>query len=427
MNFIELNLQNMISKIVRPVQRWISGRLLKIFVLLLLLFFANRAISQVIIYPPPLSPGGNPTVIQLMYGILNNTSSSALDVYMHLVCTNSGQPVADVQSKAFLLPSGITLINSQNVENLLYPVDVKYADNKYLSYGIKTSSLPPGTYEICITVLQTIGGSVIGNNCYSISIENFTSVNLLTPMNNGLSKNSYPIFSWSKVTGTAAAFSNDIYYSLKIVEINDEQSSVIAMQSNPAVFKEDEINFNLFQYPVTSHPLEPCKKYAWQIEAFQGMGINKKSRIKSEIWSFRVDCEQQLHWTPTAQPVQDEAKTKKKKTAISNHAFYYSLSSEYPNEVIDVNDTLFFQIENNYSSGANQLTYTITNLSTNQTSALAKLDITTGQGINRIFLPIQNSVIANGETGILTLYDNEKYYFLNFKRVTDKIKNVREK
>lgn len=414
--------------IVKLVQTWLCKNRMKYFFIFLTLFFIiTQSVSQVIIYPPPTSPGSNPTVIQLMYGMFNNTSSSGLSVYIRLVCTNSGQPVADVKSKTFLLPSGITLINSQNVENLLYPIDVKYSDNKYLNYGIKTSTLPPGTYEICITVIKAINDSITGNNCYSFSIENFTSVNLLTPMNNGISKNSYPVFTWSKVTGSASAFSNDIYYSLKIVEIIDEQSSVIAMQSNPSVFKEDEINFNLFQYPITSHPLEPCKKYAWQIEAFQGIGINKKSRIKSEIWTFRVDCEQQLRWVPVEQPQSAGTKSKKKKAATINHAFYYSLSSEYSEEVIDVNDTLFFQIENNYSSGSNQLAYTIRNLTNNKTSILTKLDITLGQGINRIALPIQNSIVAKGETGLLTLFDNKTYYFFNFMRNKDTVTKAREK
>ncbi len=409
----------MLSFILKSVQGAKSQ--MKYFILFLLLSLSlSKSFSQVIIYPPALSHGSNPTVIQLMYGVINNTSSSGLNVYVHLVCTNSGQPIADVKSKAFMLPSGITMINSQNAENLLYPVDVKYTDSKYLSYGIRTSTLPPGTYEICITVLKAVNDSAAGKNCYSLTVENFTSVNLLTPMNNGISKNSYPIFTWSKVTGSASAFSSDIYYSIKIVEIIDEQSSIIAVQSNPAVFKEDQIDFNLFQYPITSHPLVPCRKYAWQIEAFQGIGISKKSLIKSEIWSFRVDCEQEIHWVPNGQPPEVAAKTKSKKTAVNDHGFYYSLSTEYSNEVVEVNDTLFLQIDNNYSSGSNQLSYTIRNLTNNKISALTKLDIAASQGINRITLPIQNSGVANGESGILTLYDNNKYYFLNFRRIKKK-------
>ena len=282
----------------------------RLIFLIPLFFLVFTLYSQVIIYPPALSHGGNPTIVQLMYGILNNTGTTALNVKLHVVCTDKGQAVADVKSKSFSLPAGTTVLNALNAENLLYPVDVKYSSTKYINYGIKTSTLPPGDYEICVSVLKAHNDSVVGYNCYSLPVENFTSVNLLTPMNNGLSKTFYPIFTWSKVAGMASAFSNDIYYSLKIVEIIDEQSSIIAMQSNPVLFKEDEINFNLFQYPVTSHPLEACKKYAWQIESFQGIGISKKSLIKSEIWSFRIDCEQVTHWEPNGKKPPDVVKTK---------------------------------------------------------------------------------------------------------------------
>lgn len=410
------------------------------------LFFINKSNSQVLVYPPALSHGGNPTLVQLMYGILNNTSSSGMEVYLQLVCTTQGQLVGDVKSKTFLLPAGVTLINSQNAEILLYPVDVKYADNKYVAYGVRTSTLPPGTYEICVTVFKALNDSITGKNCYSISIENFTSVNLLTPMNNSVNKNLYPIFTWSKVAGTESAFSNDIYYSLKIVEIFDEQSSLIAVQANPSVFKEDEINFNLFQYPVTSHPLEACKKYAWQIEAFQGIGVNKKSLIKSEMWSFRIECEQQIRGPiGGVHPDDIPPQKKSKKSSVSNNIFYHTVSLEYPaavidikdtlflksavidikdtlfhqSAIVDVKDTLFIQFENNYSP--KQLTYTIRNLSTNKTSSVTRLEPTSkNKGLNRITLPIQNSVVAKGESGILTLYDNKKYYYFSFRKITEK-------
>ncbi len=304
-----------------PIFSWLlKNKIVFIVFLSVFLFSIAKSFSQVIITPPPIATGGNPTIIHLMYGVLNNTTSKEMNVYLQLVCTNKGQPVADVKSKNFILPKGPTIINAINVEDLLYPVDVKYADNKYLTYGIQTSTLPPGTYQICVTVCDVTTNAVVGKNCYSLQIENFTSVNLLTPMNNSESKNPYPIFTWTKVTGTSSTFGDDIYYTLKIVEVINDQSDVIAMQANPAVFKEDEISFNLFQYPVTSQPLGPCKKYAWQIEAFQGVGSKKRSLIKSEIWRFRVECEKETHWTANGQPPPEEVPKKKPKKPVDGYS-----------------------------------------------------------------------------------------------------------
>lgn len=138
---------------------------------------------------------------------------------------------------------------------------------------------------------------------------------------------------------------------------------------------------------------------------------------------------------PTANPVyiiyewlnKDGKTICKDSIAFSQTQFYYSISSEYSGEVIEAKDTLFLQVENNYSSGSNKFTYTIKNLSNNKTSLLTKLDIKNNQGLIRIALPIQNSVVGKGETGILTLCDYKKYYYINFKRITDKVTNDREK
>jgi hypothetical protein len=393
-----------------------DDQLKRLILFLSLFLFTNRTMAQVLVLPPGLH-GGNVSIVQLMYGILNNTSAAGINVSVQLTCTTGSQLVANVKSKTFLLPPGITVINAQNAENLLYPVTVNYTDNKLEAFAIRMGALPPNTYQICVTVLKSKNDSVVGKNCYSVTFENYTSVNLLTPMNNSTIKDQYPTHTWGKVTGTSQAFNNDVYYSIKIVEIIDGQSPIEAMKSNPAVFIENGINFNLIQLPITSHPLERGKRYAWQIEAFEGIGINKKNLITSEVWSFRVDYEQQIHWTSNVQQPADTTKpVKKKALPTSKNAYYYSLSTEYPSYVIDVNDTLFFQIENNYSSGSGHVTYTISNLSRNKTASATVIDLVPNQGTNRITLPIQNSIVAKGETGLLTICDYNNYYFLCFKR-----------
>lgn len=95
---------------------------------------------------------------------------------------------------------------------------------------------------------------------------------------------------------------------------------------------------------------------------------------------------------------------------------YYTIRPEYSSEVIAVKDTLFIQVENAYASGSNQFTYTIRNLSNNKTSKPTKLAVTNNQGLIRIALPLQNSVVQTGETGILIMNDFKKYYYISFKR-----------
>jgi len=258
--------------------------------------------AQVFISPPNITPGINPTIVQLLYGTLNNPGATLSNVYLHLTCTTNNVLIADVSSNSFLLPSGLTTINAHNAESLLYPVKARYTNNTYVQYATMTSTLIPGSYEICVTVLKKTNDSVVGKNCFSISVENFTAISLLTPLNGSTITSQYPTCTWTRVAGSSAAFGSDIYYMLRMVEVIEGQSPEIAMQSNPSVFKEDGISFNLFDYPITSHPLEPCGEYAWQIDAFQGYGVSKRKLVSSEIWHFRVTCEERIHWTPHGQP-----------------------------------------------------------------------------------------------------------------------------
>ncbi|MDR3697049.1 hypothetical protein [Mucilaginibacter sp.] len=126
-------------------------------------------------------------------------------------------------------------------------------------------------------------------------------------------------------------------------------------------------------------------------------------------------CKLQVIVQDNLPPVNEEKPEKKKPVTVEQH-YYYVISPEYAGEVVSVKDTLFLQIENNYSSGSNQLSYTIRNLSNDKTSRLTKLAITNNQGLIRIALPLQNSVVLKGETGQLIMGDYKKYYYISFKR-----------
>ena len=115
-------------------------------------------------------------------------------------------------------------------------------------------------------------------------------------------------------------------------------------------------------------------------------------------------------------PPPNVEKTQTKRPASHQQHYYYVISPEYAGEVVSVNDTLFLQVQNNYSSGSNRLSYTIRNLSNDKTSRLASLVVTNNQGLMRIALPLQNSVVAKGETGQFIMGDYKKYYYISFKR-----------
>lgn len=106
----------------------------------------------------------------------------------------------------------------------------------------------------------------------------------------------------------------------------------------------------------------------------------------------------------------------KKQQQVTSSVPYYVIKPEYTGEVVNVKDTLCLQIENNYSSATNQFTYTISNLANNKTSAQVKLNVANNQGMIRVMLPLQKSVVGTGEPGMLVLNDYKRYYYISFKR-----------
>ena len=170
-----------------------------------------------------------------------------------------------------------------------------------------------------------------------------------------------------------------------------QKLSEVLKNNSPIFEKETKTTEVLFQPPI-----DPGSAFVWNVQATDKLGkpYGANGGI-GEVSIFSIITEKIIKHEPV--PV-------------------YSLSVEYPNEVVNVTDTLSFQIDNNYSSGSNKLSYTITNLTNNQVSPLTKLGTKNNQGLIRIHLPLQNSGVARGETGLLTLTDYKKYYYISFKR-----------
>ncbi len=96
--------------------------------------------------------------------------------------------------------------------------------------------------------------------------------------------------------------------------------------------------------------------------------------------------------------------------------FYYIIPPEYTGEVVNAADTLFLQVQNSYAPNTKHLNYTIRNLANDKVSRETKMNIINNQGLIRIALPLQNSGIGKGETGMLMVNDYKRYYYISFKR-----------
>jgi hypothetical protein len=279
----------------------------KVFLSILLCFCGLLVRGQITLIPvvgPNIASLGNPMAVELLYVTLFNASSDAYQVKLNakLFYNNDPNPVVEGTSKQFELDRYTNLtIDRFSAERLLYPITQSTIDPGFAFSVANTSTLPTGSYVICIEVLNASDNISIGSNgcpIFSVTNNDFTAVNLLTPLNQGTTPNAYPILTWTMLSGGQAAFDPDRYYAVKIVNLLEGQSPQIAIQANPALFLEDQLSMNQLQYPITSQPLIPCSTYAWQVEAYRQLGLQRQSLATSEVWSFKIACGSGIVLTP---------------------------------------------------------------------------------------------------------------------------------
>ncbi|MBX7227945.1 MAG: hypothetical protein K1X55_18065 [Chitinophagales bacterium] len=130
--------------------------------------------------------------------------------------------------------------------------------------------------------------------CIPLLMNAQQSISLITPIDEDTIHVAYPLFTWTTVTSSAPT----IYYNIKIVEVLTGQTKAAAMSNNTAVFDEDYENTGIISYPVYAPEFDPCKQYAWKVEATileeQQIGENQYQTVEvvigtSDIAVFYTD------------------------------------------------------------------------------------------------------------------------------------------
>jgi hypothetical protein len=88
-------------------------------------------------------------------------------------------------------------------------------------------------------------------------------------------------------------------YTLTIYELQNVQTVLSSVQTNPAFYERKGIPTTIVQYGINARNLRPGYRYAWKVSA----EVNNQTVASSEVWSF-VYCKNDVVTTDT---------TKKKK------------------------------------------------------------------------------------------------------------------
>src|SRR4030095_6412856 len=246
-------------------------------ILYIFLFFTGISSSQVQVFlqqPPP-----NQFHIEDMWRLtLLNTTSSSYSVYMIGKATETTLgDVLTATTKPFTLPPGLkTIVSSE-----LGGVDVDYQNEKIKEIIKNAGTIPSGNYTICVTVYSFPDNTQLGIKCtIPQDVVNMTIPVLVAPINKSTVSEEFPVFTWMPPSPVKA--SQNIAYTLKIVEILPRQTPLDALLSNPPWYEKSNLTGAISVYPVTSRNFTEKTRYAWKIKAYlHGVFINE-----SEVFEF---------------------------------------------------------------------------------------------------------------------------------------------
>lgn len=189
-----------------------------------------------------------------------------------------------------ILDPNVNPVNAitNNVVEKIY--ESNFSNSTSLVYGINDHPLTVGEkYAFTIQARDVDGRGVFKNNgfsevywfYYGYPSNGHIAINL--PENRkGFTISEFKRFWWN----TPDNVQNDqqVYYNLKIVELDENQDSINAINNNQIWFEYStipQIGSTGFDYALQK-PLEKRKKYAWQVKAYTG----EQEVAKSDVYTF---------------------------------------------------------------------------------------------------------------------------------------------
>jgi len=262
--------------------------------ILLTVFSLQAQVNVMLRQPPPYA-----FKLEKMWQVtLNNTTQQTYRIYLRGVATELTEGfIADATTGTFTLPPGVKVVTAVDIK----PIKVNQTNKKYEDVVKNLGTVPSGSYEICVYVIDAQTNMELGSDCISTDVLNISQVELLYPENSmsliggvkkkdkdrdeGMTLNNSGyipiIFSW--LPPNPISTGQRVTYRLKIAQIYGTQSGYDAMQSNPLYYNVGNLIGTIYQYPVAARSISPGK-YAWQVEA----SVNGVLMSTSEVWEFQT-------------------------------------------------------------------------------------------------------------------------------------------
>jgi hypothetical protein len=249
------------------------------------LIFTSGTVAQEVIVRLNLPPLDQFTVNDLYNAQIINNSGKSLKVFLKGSVTDDAKGLLfEGRSAVFTLEAGF---NGLPAFSLLEPVKISYSNKQAESYVLRTGTIPPGTYFICLRVIDASTQEELADDCIQTEMLSPMPPELILPVNESTVVEVFPIFSW--MPPAPQPVKAMIIFMIRIVELLPHQTVAQALASNPAWYLNNQVTATTFQYPPDARPLEKGKRYAWQVTAFTQTGEQIAS--PSEPFSFQYSAD----------------------------------------------------------------------------------------------------------------------------------------
>lgn len=271
---------------------------------------------------------------------------------------------------------------------LLNGAQMKFASNRFGGVVRQTGRLPQGEYEYCfeLTPLEEKQGvQDFYENCFHSNLEPLSPLLLVDPVDEEKICNQKPSFIWQPPMPVDLK----ARYRIVVVELKEKQTPVEALSFNLPIINAGELNMPRINYPLNIPPLEKGKTYAWQVL----YGIDNMLVTRSEIWTFKIDCEEGKKGEPGDS--------------------YRELKSEITGDFYVARQVLRFALNNPYAEG--ELDYTIHHLKSGKpVQHLPKMKLLAGQNKYELDLTVFRSFINDENYQLTVRLPNGQYQYLRF-------------
>lgn len=246
---------------------------------------ATSALSQGTLVTIRLSqpPPNQVRIADLWKVELNNRSGRDVRVYLHGTAEELSIPdglIVEAFTKVLTIRPGITRLTGNEVQ----PVRTANENRKYRDVLLSTGSAPTGEYRICCEVVEEATDQVLGLDCKTITVNRMTIPVLIAPPDESEVLDRLPVFSW--MPSVPPGPGQRISYELRLAEVFGRQTAQDAIVRNPLHLKLENLVRTVIQYPISARNLEPGRRYAWMVVAWEDRGTARVNLGESEVWWF---------------------------------------------------------------------------------------------------------------------------------------------